>query len=150
MEHKPTQVRTDQAEPTWETAYMSAASLPATIGVLRQRIMEFLSLSSFSRDELADLEIAVGEACANAMKHGSPNGEVDEIRIKCAKSKRTLVVEISDNGDGFDPLAVQSPDLENAAECGMGIHLMQRLVDSVEFEFNEGTTVRLVKHSSQS
>ena len=111
--------------------------------------MEFLSSSPLSLEEAADLELAVGEACANALRHGSPRGELDEIRIRCMRSGRALIVEVSDNGCGFDPDSVPAPVLGDFGESGMGIFLMRTLVDSVEFKFGAGTTVRLVKRCHQ-
>ncbi len=55
-------------------------------------------------------------------------------------------MEISDNGSGFDPQLVVPPKPEELRESGMGIMLMRKLMDSVEFQFGHGTTVRLVKH----
>jgi len=135
----------DQAEPIWETAYMSVQSLPENVRELRRQVTEFLSSSPLSLEEAADMELAVGEACANALRHGSPKGELDEIRVKCTSSERALVVEVSDNGCGFDPDSVAPPVLEDFGESGMGIFLMRTLADSVEFNFGSGTTVRLVK-----
>lgn len=134
-------------EPIWETAQMSVAAVPNLAAGLRRQVMSFLNYSSpFSSEELADVEMAVGEACANALKHGSPRGELDEVRVKCMRNERTLIVEISDDGYGFDPDSVLPPTSDRLGEGGMGIFLMRTLMDSVEFEFGLGTTVRLVKH----
>lgn len=134
-----------QVEPLWEIAYMNAASTPRRVSGLRCEIMEFFAASSVPQPDLADLETAVGEACANALKHGSPRGDLDEVRAKCMKNGRTLIVEISDNGCGFDPEGMPSPSPERMLEGGMGVFLMKALTDNVEFEFRHGTTVRLVK-----
>lgn len=113
--------------------------------------MEFLTPSPFTPDELSGVEVAVGEACLNALQHGSPRGALDEVRVKCMWNDRALVVEVSDNGCGFDPGLVRQPTVNNLKELregGMGILLMRGLMDSVEFEFGIGTTVRLTKHRS--
>lgn len=136
----------DQAEATWETMHICAASFPDAIRTLRLRIMEFFSASLFSQEDLSDMEIAVGEACSNAIRHGSPRGGLDEVNAKCMRNEHTLIVEILDNGHGFDPNSVAVPQLERCAEDGMGIFLMRSLIDEVEFTFGPGTTVRLVKH----
>ena len=136
----------DRPDPYWQIEHMTVAGIPEGARVLRQRIMAFLSASPLSLDELSSIELAVGEACTNALKHGSPGHERDEIRAKCMRNHETLIVEITDNGSGFDPQLVVPPKPEELRESGMGIMLMRRLMDSVEFEFGRGTTVRLVKH----
>ncbi len=137
-------------ETPWETVHVSVASLPEQAAKLRRQLREFLSSSALSSEELADVEIAVGEAFANALKHGSPRGELDEVLIKCRRNERTVVVEVHDNGCGFDADSVLSVAPNRPREGGMGIFLMKALMDSVEFEFGTGTTVRLVKHCRQN
>ena len=139
---------TTQADPVWETAHFNVFSHQNAVCTLRRQIMEFLNQPSslFTPEELADVELAVGEACTNAYKHGSPNGELDEVRVTCMKNERTLILEVSDNGCGFDPNSLTTPDLGNMKEGGIGIFLIRTLVDSVEFDFSKGTTVRMTKH----
>lgn len=146
-----TKVRIAQVEPVWETAHIKAASIPREVSMLRRRVMEFFNSASslFSQDELSDVELAVGEACLNAFKHGSPKGESDEVRVKCMKSERTLIAEVSDNGYGFNPSSIPIPSPNSLAETGIGIFLMRTIMNSVEFKFGGGTTVRLVKHCRQ-
>jgi serine/threonine-protein kinase RsbW len=143
-------VRADQTESSWQVAHMAAASVPEGITDLRQRIMAFLSTPPFTPEDLSAVELAVGEACTNAFKHGSPKRELDEVRVKCMRNHRTLVVEITDCGCGFNPEQVTPPKPEELRECGMGIMLMRGSMDAVEFEFGRGTTVRLVKHCRSS
>ena len=145
MDRESATVCLDKAESIWETAYMSAPSHPENVRELRRRVMEFLNVSQLSLEEAADLKLAVGKACANALRHGSPRGELDEIRVKCVRSERALIVEVSDNGYGFDPDSVPLPMFSGLSEGGMGIFLMRTLVDSVEFRFGAGTIVQLIK-----
>ncbi len=134
----------------WETAHLSAPSVPDSIGTLRRQIMNFVSAAPLSASELTDLEVAIGEACTNALRHGSPRGEYDKIRVKCMRNESALVVEITDSGNGFNPGSVKAPAAAHLPEGGMGIYLMRRLVDHVEFEFKTGTTVRLLKYYNKN
>lgn len=139
-------VSADRVEPGYQTEYMAAQSTPEQMRDLRRRVMQFLSLSPFPEEELSCVEIALGEACTNALRHGSPKGALDEVRVKCMRNAHTLILEVSDNGRGFDPALVRPPAPGELREDGMGLLLMRGLTDSVEFEFEIGTTVRLVKH----
>ena len=139
-------VGTGDSETIYQVEHLSAFSTPERVRDLRQQVMRFLSLSPFSPDDLTSVEIAIGEACTNAMRHGSPRGADDEIRVKCMRNDHTLVVEITDCGCGFDPRVTLPLLCDELREDGMGLLLMRGLVDSVEFEFEAGTTVRLVKH----
>ena len=136
-----------EAQPHWDVECMVIPSTPSTLSVLRKRVVKFFSETPLSHEELADFELAFGEACANALRHGSPNGDRDEIRVKCMRNSRLAVIEVSDNGYGFDPDNVPVPIPDSKRVGGMGIYLMKRLVDEVDFEFGSGTTVRLIKYS---
>ena len=110
-----------------------------------------LALSGITRmrplndETLNDLKLAVTEACTNSVRHayGSNGGTVD---IVYELHEDRLVVEVSDDGGGFDP-----DDVEEAAELtegGLGIAIIRALVD--EFEVGErgagrGSRLRFVK-----
>ena len=69
-----------------------------------------LALSGLSRvrpladDTLADLKLALTEACSNSVRHayGDAEGHVD-IRFELRDDR--LIVEVADDGSGFEPYA---------------------------------------------
>jgi len=149
VKQESTRICVAEAEPAGEVACLSSASLPESIRTLRQQLKAFLNSSLLSPEDLCEVELAAGEACTNAVKHGSPRGGLDEVRVTCIVSEHAVVVEVSDNGAGFDPESVLPPEPDGLHDGGMGLFLMRALVDSVEFEFEAGTTVRLIKHRSR-
>lgn len=91
------------------------------------------------RDEVEDTALAVNEACANAIRHGSPNGLEDRVLVSLDSSSRGLTAEISDCG-GTGP-GIQPPD-----RGGLGVYLMRALTDDVQFlPGKSGLTVKLTK-----
>ena len=85
--------------------------------------------------------VAVDEACTNSMEHaydGQPDGEV---RVCCYVECDDFVVRVTDYGRSFDPSAVAPPDLSSPIEDrpigGLGLFLMRRLMDGVEYRSNE-------------
>jgi len=105
---------------------------------------------AFSDDRIDDLRIAVSEACTNAIEAHVSSGAADRITIRCDLAEDRIEVEVTDNGTGFDPYALDAaPDAEHpdrlAYESGLGIPLMKVLVDETEFRASPtGTVVRLV------
>jgi serine/threonine-protein kinase RsbW len=96
--------------------------------------------------ESYDTKLAVTEACANAIRHGSPDPQSDRITIRLSSNSGTFVAEVTDRGVGFDAAALRVPDAPQPG--GYGIPLMKALTDEVEFLQNsDGTTVRLVKRA---
>ena len=113
-----------------------------------------LALSGVTRmrplddETMNDLKLAVTEACTNSVRHayagnGGNGGTVD---IVYELHDDRLVVEVSDDGGGFDPNElVEAGEL---TEGGLGIAIIRALVD--EFEVGErqdgrGSRLRFVK-----
>lgn len=101
---------------------------------------------------IEDLRLAVTEACANAIDAERRKPEVDRqpIIVRCDLEADYVVIEVHDEGGGFDPDALTPhPDVTKPArlqfERGLGIPLMRELTDQLEFRREgDGTTVRLV------
>lgn len=88
-----------------------------------------------------DVQLAVTEACANAVRHSDASEYVVRLNVDDALCE----VEVVDLGDGFDPTAVPPPSA-NQLENGRGLFLMQELVDDLEFvRDGVGTHVKLTK-----
>jgi serine/threonine-protein kinase RsbW len=114
-----------------------------------------LALTSLSRvrelsdEELSDLKLALTEACTNAVQHayGDGNGVV-EISYEVYPDR--LVVEVSDNGEGFVPPDAAPAEAEALTEGGLGIAIIRALADELEIgeRAGGGSTLRFVKRLS--
>jgi serine/threonine-protein kinase RsbW len=113
---------------------------------IRIRISEMLQSLGPDSQLLDAVNLAVGEAASNAVRHGCRENDGLKVRVKSATNGHTLVVEISDPGPGFDPEQVRSPEVGELREGGMGIYFMRLTMDEVTYSFEGGTTVRLVKY----
>lgn len=136
---------------TWKTYEHVAASNPALIAVLRDKISEAAETAGADGDALCDIRIAVGEALTNAYRHGSPAKGVSKIEVRCMACSAAFVVEVQDEGSVFDPDATPDPDPKKLKDHGMGIFLMRQAMDVVEFSSNaSGNLVRMVKWLSKN
>ena len=104
--------------------------------------LEFARTLGLPEEKLEDLGCAVGEALANAVEHGFRERTYFQIRVWRSADEAAIVVEIEDDGTGFDPAAVGDP--EEDAMRGYGITIMRAMADRVSFERN-GRRVRLWK-----
>lgn len=98
-----------------------------------------------TRQQLDDLLTAVDEATANAIRHGSPQGERSLVRVVCHSLPGGLIVEVRDSGPGFSvPRDSRMPNPD--APGGRGLPLMVALADTIEISSSaRGTTVALKK-----
>ena len=118
---------------------------------IRSRIRDLLQ--NVSLQHAPKIEIAIGEALANALR------ESMDVRVKLCLCGRRLMVRISDGGGGFDGkqrvAAFQAADMEAEfldrlyAEGGRGILIMMAWMDQVIYN-RKGNEVLLVKELGTS
>jgi serine/threonine-protein kinase RsbW len=96
---------------------------------------------------MLNVPVALTEALSNAILRGNADDPRKRVRVTARVDERHLVVEVTDEGAGFDMDACTidptTPDhLEN--EFGRGLFLMRKLMDRVErFAGDPGNVVRL-------
>ncbi|WP_344494281.1 ATP-binding protein [Nonomuraea monospora] len=92
---------------------------------------------------IADMLLAVSEACSNAVRHGGP---ANRYEVTAAIGAGQVDVRVADNGVGVPsmPHHFPPPDTEN----GRGLLIMRSVVDEISFGVTpgRGTTVHLRKH----
>lgn len=137
-----TEGQLDDSHSTWT---LSLRSAPEHL----RRLREIISIlgRGISDEDLQQVKTAVGEACTNAITHGSPLGRRNNVQVSFHLGPRSLIVEVADEGPGFDPEAVPEPNAEDLEEHGYGIYMMRQLMDRLEyFRDGAGTVVRLTKY----
>jgi anti-anti-sigma factor len=116
------------------------------LSAVRDEVSELLVPLGFSDSAIFDVKVALGEALANALRHGRPQNGEGVVSLGIDAYGDRIVLEITDNGLGFDGATESVDDLY--APSGRGIMFMHALMDRVEFSSASGggTVVRLVKH----
>jgi serine/threonine-protein kinase RsbW len=82
-----------------------------------------------------NVPVALSEALSNAMLRGNADDPAKTVHVRMAVDDRGLVLEVSDEGRGFDlELCTQDPTTADNVqrEDGRGLFLMRRLMDRVE------------------
>lgn len=113
----------------------------------RERVDSVAESVGFSKCLRSDIALAVGEAVANAIEHGSGEDENGCFTVSCVATIEKLNVTISDCGCGFNLEDVPDPTDAIFSERGRGIYCMKAVMDEVSYQFDSGTTVRMVKYS---
>ena len=97
------------------------------------------------------VQLAVDEASTNIIQHGYSDAAPGEIELAWRVDGPDLIVTLRDRGRRFNPNDVPAPDitspLEERQAGGLGLYLMGRLMDSVEFEFDDaqGNLLKMTK-----
>jgi anti-sigma regulatory factor (Ser/Thr protein kinase) len=99
------------------------------------------------------LETAVDEASTNVVKHAYA-GKGGFFQISCALHGSDITVTIRDHGNKFDPNSVALPEvvspLEDRKVGGLGIYMMKKMMDRVDYSYStsEGNRLVLLKKTS--
>jgi serine/threonine-protein kinase RsbW len=100
-------------------------------------IDRYAGSASFSGSNLHDLQVAVSEACTNAIVHGLHEDSSRTFELTVEADGDVVTVTLSEDGTPFDWGAVapaeRTSDLSSRKLGGLGIHLMFNLLDSVRF-----------------
>ena len=100
---------------------------------LRRQLRTWLHGVGATPDEVADLLVACGEACANAVEHAYADGPGDlTVRLQL-EEERQLTVTVADRG--------RWRAVPAAGDRGRGLPLMRALTDDMDVESGDGGTV---------
>ncbi len=131
------------------TVRLTIPAKPEYITLSRLALTGLSRVRSFPEDTLADLKLALTEACSNSVRHAYSGGE-GHVEISFELSEDRLVVEVADDGTGFDPNETarngSGPDL---TEGGLGIAIIRSIADELQIgaqPHGRGSRLRFVKH----
>jgi serine/threonine-protein kinase RsbW len=99
-------------------------------------------VAAFPQDVLGDMKLALTEACTNSVRHAYEGG-AGVVEIHYERHPDRLVVEVVDEGEGFEPRLEAEPDSDELSEGGLGIAIIQALADDFEIQRRDGGGSRL-------
>ena len=103
--------------------------------------------------DIGDIRLALHEALMNAIIHGNHRDPSKYVRVSVrVEALGQLTITVEDSGSGFDPAKLPDPTAgENLyRECGRGVYLIRRLMDHVEYSFQEGTVLTMRRNPPKS
>jgi serine/threonine-protein kinase RsbW len=104
---------------------------PEYITLCRLALTGLAALRPFSEELLADLKLALTEACSNSVRHAYAGAGDGVVEIVYDLQPDRLVIEVIDEGEGFDPEATGAPG-DGLSEGGLGIAIIRAIADEVE------------------
>jgi serine/threonine-protein kinase RsbW len=132
---------------TREVSLHWAVEVPA---LLEEVVAVLTGLGYSARDRMA-VRLALEEALLNALRHGNGGDPSKCVHCTYRAHPRALLVDVVDEGRGFDPNLVPDPTLPENLErpCGRGLLLMRHAMTWVCYS-RRGNRVTLCKRPSAS
>jgi anti-sigma regulatory factor (Ser/Thr protein kinase) len=100
-----------------------------------------------------DMITAFGEAFNNVVAHGYPDRSDGMITVDAEMTAAAMTLRLSDSGLPVDFASVAPPDFDSVPESGMGIFMIQAMVDEVTYEGGNPNVLSLTKrmtHTNQT
>jgi serine/threonine-protein kinase RsbW len=119
-------------------------SMPAKaegVGVIRQALAGMADALAFDSTVLADMKMAVTEACTNVVVHAYDAEDAGQLEVQMLAGEEELTIVVRDHGAGIHP----RPSRSESPALGLGLPLIAALSDAFELKGSagQGTEVRM-------
>ena len=111
---------------------------PQAVPQARHKAMQACTEAGFTEEDCFTLDLALGEALANAVLHGAPragNAQKDDrhVCLSLWGYGERLIIHVCDRGPGFSPPPppYPMPSAADGATHGRGLPLMETLTDAM-------------------
>jgi serine/threonine-protein kinase RsbW len=123
-------------------------STPPASQKVQDQIIKDIHRHGYNDQCIFAIKLALEEAMTNAIKHGNRLDPKKKVHVHGTVSSTEAVIEIEDEGPGFERCGVPNPTLpENLEKCnGRGIHLIEAYMNEVEYT-QGGRRVRMLKRN---
>ena len=114
---------------------------PEGVGVVRQALAGMADALDFDASVLADMKMAVTEACTNVVVHAYGSAASGTLEVEMQAAAEGLTIVVRDHGSGIQPRVAQS----ETPALGLGLPLIAALSDAFELRgaAGSGTEVRM-------
>lgn len=123
------------------------ASHPGNLSLMRNFAREFLSSHPFTETEIDLMVLGLDEACTNVIRYAYEHDLTQPIELTCEPGNGHIVLRLRDFGKQCDPAKLCARPLDQAKPGGLGLHLIRKAFDGVEYSRKEtGTELVLTKN----
>ena len=131
--------------PDWQRS----VQLPSERGASRlvtDALLEQLGAHGWPPDDIFAIHLAAEEALVNAVVHGNRLDPAKRVHVECHVSADLVRLEVTDEGEGFDPGQVPDCTADDRLEVpsGRGVMLMRTFMTRIEYN-EKGNRVLMEK-----
>ena len=124
-----------------QNATLTVSSSLDALGEISDFVVAAARAAGLDDHAVWEVQLAVDEAATNIIVHASGDHDLQgPVTVRTELQGSDFIVCLQDNGAPFDPTTVPKPDLTSPVEerstGGLGLYLMHKLMDRVEFHFD--------------
>jgi serine/threonine-protein kinase RsbW len=108
---------------------------PAELSPLFDSLEDLMGILGYPRKDIFAVQLVLHEAATNAFRHGNCGDRGKAIVVRYVATPAQMLLEVEDEGAGFDPGRVPAPFAENSRlrGAGRGLFLMRAYATWVRF-----------------
>ena len=115
--------------------------------MMRDYVRAFLAPAGFPELDMDLMVLGLDEASTNIIRYAYDHEETHLIRLVCEKDPAGVTFRLRDHGRQCDPSMLQARPLEEIRPGGLGLHLIRRAFDTVEYVLHDVGTELVLKKS---
>src|SRR5262245_7430923 len=129
-------------EETWRISVINALS---AVGEANRSFEGFLQERGVNPELWFQATLVFEEALTNVIKYAYEDDREHEIRLEARITGSSFCLQVTDDGRSFNPLSLPPPDLDLPLEerpvGGLGVHLMRKFTESIQYERKKGHNI---------
>lgn len=91
------------------------------------------NLPGFPDKLICKLQLAIDEAFCNIIKHSYHGRPGNNITIRCKLLNASILFQLSDSGEIFNPGEIPEPNFTGEKESGFGWYIIKEIADSISY-----------------
>lgn len=132
-----------------ETVWLRFPAKAEYLILTRLALAGIAQTTRIDEDVLADLKLAVTEACGNAVRHAYARDD-GVVRVVFDVTDAEITIRVEDDGAGLPeaPPEAEWPSFEDLEDGGMGLAIIRAVTDELDVERGDdgrGTVLRMRK-----
>jgi serine/threonine-protein kinase RsbW len=121
------------------TVELRIAARPENVALARLALVGVASVAGATREETADLKLAVSEICTNAVVHAYADAQDGGVVLRYSVRGGVVTVEVEDSGAGFDAQIDPEP-VTSPRDGTLGLSIARSVSDDFLIESGDGGT----------
>ena len=139
----------DAKAPMGESISVELKNSLSEIERLAHTADDFGQRHQLSAETQRNVKLALDEILTNIVSYAYADAGEHRIVTRFALEQKTLTIEVEDDGRPFNPLEAPEPDITQSLQersiGGLGIHLVRKLTDKLEYQRQDGRNILIMK-----
>lgn len=114
---------------------------PHRVPVLQEKMERFCARWAVPDRLIQKLNLCLDEYVTNLISYGYKDSERHIIHINATRTANSMFIEVLDDGEPFNPMTVETPDMDadvsKRSEGGLGVHLIRSFMDEMTYESSD-------------